>query len=283
MSVSLETKIWASINDTRNQAVIDKENINIQNFIPKTTIAKDNTITDEEIVVTEQNIIDIISLDFTKQNVLEIIKNQSTVISYLGLIFRTNDMETITWPFYKKYLSWILESSIYITTTFNIPIYAIRTDEIIRSSYKFCTLKEKCTHTYGNPLGYSSDRSKQLYCSGDHYVHNKIIQDLTCLINVLDKHPDSLHDDLRVGLSTINFVIRHMYQELEIFYVYLKDTSGFNINDYYCHRGTEKKSNNKKLEVIKRKPPATTKSQTIKDVQNKNNTFAAFNNDSDSD
>jgi hypothetical protein len=282
MSHSTETMIWSSINDTRNQLIIDKEISDFQNFVPKTSIAKDNSsFDDDEEVITDQTIDEIILVDYSKFSTFEILKNQLTVMTYLGTRFRTNDMESTPWEFYKKYLVWILESSSFITHKFNIPVQIIKSDEIIRSSYKFCSLRDKCIDNYGNPLGYQVDRSKQCRCSGDHFVHNKIVQDLTCLITILDKTSETLHDDLRIGLSTIIFVIRHMYQELEVFNVYLKDSLNFNIDNYYCVKTKDKK----RQEQYKTRPQnhhTPVKSTQYKDKK-PTNAFSMLQNDSDSD
>lgn len=233
---TIETKIWSGINDIRNQAIIDKEITDIENFIPKTSVVKDTESRDDEKMITDDMITDLMNINYRTQNVLEIIINQTTMINFLNLKFKTTDMEIITWDFYKLHLQWILDTSKFITTKFNIYVAPVSTTEIERSSYKFCVLKEKCTDVYGNPFGQSSG-SKPCRCSGDHYVHNKIVRDLTCLISVLDSNPDNMHSNLRIGLTTLNFIIRHMKQELEIFPYYLKDNNpSFDVNKFYVNK-----------------------------------------------
>ena len=234
-----ETLIWYNINDARNLNVITNENKHIRSFVPKVAVQKNVEIANE--IVPESTVQDILGLKYTEMNVFEIITHQVQVISYLAAKFRSTDAVEITWSFYRTYLQWILETSEFITQKFNIPVDDVKQSNVVtRSSYKFCDLKEACNDTYKNPLGTSRGEKKSQRCMGDHYVHNKIVRDLRSLISIIDNESSEqgpMTHSLRLGLTTTDFVIRHMHQELGIFNTYLKSTKGFNIDDYYiCHR-----------------------------------------------
>ena len=47
------------------------------------------------------------------------------------------------------------------------------------------------------------------------------------------KKEENISNDLRVCLDTVNFVINHMYQELNTFAIYHSKQPDFNINKYY--------------------------------------------------
>jgi len=236
-----ETLIWNNINDSRNLEVITSEEIHIRDFVPKIATVRHNEIIKESIP--ETNIQDILNIKYKEQNVYEILGHQVTVISYLSAKFRSTDCNEILWKFYRPFLQWILETSEFITCKFNIPVEEIKQSAtVVRSSYKFCNLKEACNDTFGNPLGssLSSEKGRFHRCQGDHFVHNKITRDLKSLISVIDiesSEQGPMSHYLRLGLTTTDFVIRHMYQELDIFNTWLKDKVDFNIDDYYvCNK-----------------------------------------------
>jgi len=234
-----ETLIWYNINDSRNLDIITSENRHTREFVPKVAIQKNVEIVNE--MIPESTIQDTLTLDFEKMNVFEIISHQVQIISYLSAKFRSTDATEISWEFYKPYLQWILKTSEFITVKFNIPVEEVKqTNTVTRSSYKFCDMKDSCRDTYGNPLGASRGEGRPQRCVADHYVHNKIVRDLRSLISVIDSESSEqapMSHYLRLGLTTTDFVIRHMYQELGIFNTYLKDTEGFDIETFYVCKG----------------------------------------------
>ena len=246
-----ETLIWYNINDARNLPIITAENQHLRDFVPKVAIQKNVEIINE--VIPETVIQDILTIKYNVLNVYEIMAYQVQVISYLSAKFRSTDATEITWDFYRPYLAWILVTSEFITNKFGISVDDVKyCGTVTRSSYKFCELKESCKDTYGNPLGSSKgDNSRPQRCMGDHYAHNKIVRDLRSLIGVIDSESSeqaSMSHYLRLGLTTTDFVIRHMYQELGIFNTYLKDNKDFNIENYYiCQKskntGTNSRNN----------------------------------------
>lgn len=225
-----ENKIWANLNDSYNLDIILIENQNLKDYTPKDNI-KENFKKTETTVNMEEIIADIMSKDFSSDTSLQILTKQNTVISYLLKSFRTSKSEDISFDKFKPSLIWILETSKFITSKTNAFIQFFKTDKIYRSSYKFCNKKDECEALYCNVIKTNANRNPR--CNGDHYVHNKIVSDLSCLIAVLETKTDTISNDLRVCLDTVNFVINHMYQELNTFSIYHSKQPNFDINKYY--------------------------------------------------
>ena len=174
----------------------------------------------------------ILNIDYKTDNILNILAKQNNVANYLLKTFRTSKSEDIIWEKFRPGLIWILESSKHITTKLSIIIQQFKLDKIYRSSYKFCNKKDDCDALYCHIT--KPGQSSHAKCNGDHYVHNKLVSDLSCIITVLDERKDeSISNDLRICLDTVNFVINHMFQELNNFNIYYSKQDGFNINKYY--------------------------------------------------
>lgn len=225
-----ENKIWANLNDSYNLDIILIENQNLKDYTPKNNI-KENLKKVETTVNMDEIIADIMSKDFSSDTSLQILTKQNTIISYLLKSFRTSKSEDVPFDKFKLSLTWILETSKFITSKTNTFIQFFKTDKIYRSSYKFCNKKDECEALYCNVIKTNTNRNPR--CNGDHYVHNKIVSDLSCLIAVLETKTDTISNDLRVCLDTVNFVINHMYQELNTFAIYHSKQPNFDINKYY--------------------------------------------------
>ena len=225
-----ENKIWANLNDSYNLDIILIENQNLKDYTPKDNI-KENLKKADTTINMEDIIGDIMLKDFSSDTPLEILTKQNTVISYFLKLFRTSKSEDISFEKFKPGLTWILETSKFITSKTNVFIQFFKTDKIYRSSYKFCNKKDECEALYCNVIKTNANRNPR--CNGDHYVHNKIVSDLSCLIAILETKTDTISNDLRVCLDTINFVINHMYQELNTFAIYHSKQPNFDINKYY--------------------------------------------------
>ena len=226
-----ENKIWANLNDSYNLDIIVIENQNLKEYVPKKEISKIELKKIEQIINIEDVIDDILKNDFLSNNILEIICKQNSVISYLLKLFRNLKPEDIIWEKFKPGLEWIMLTSKFLTSKSNAFIQIFKTDKIYRSSYKFCTKKDECEGLYCNLIKPKSQYSNR--CNGDHYVHNKLVSDLNCLITILDDKKENILNDLRICLDTINFVINHMYQELNTFSIYHSKQNNFDINKYY--------------------------------------------------
>jgi hypothetical protein len=234
-----ENKIWSNLNDSYNLEIILAENKALKNYIPKRDIIKKEVIIKKESNVDTLDIYnDILTTSYNEDNILQIIAKQNTVISYLLKIFRTTKSEDNSWNKYRNGLVWILESSKFIVSKSGAITQFFKTDKIYRSSYKFCNKKDECEITYCHII--KPGTQSNFICKNDHYVHNKIISDLTCLINVIDEKQNKkteysmpITNDLRICLDTLNFVINHMYQELNNYNIYYSKQEGFDINKCY--------------------------------------------------
>jgi len=229
-----ENKIWANLNDSYNLDIILVENQDLKNYVPKRDyIKKDTKRPDTNTNSSMEDVVNgILSADFKTDNILHVIAKQNSVAGYLLKTFRSSKSEDIIWSKFRPGLSWLLESSKHIIGKTSTFIQLFKTDKIYRSSYKFCNKKDECDALYSHIT--KPGTCSHAKCNGDHYVHNKLVSDLTCLIDVLDERKDeSISNDLRICLDTVNFVINHMYQELNNFSIYYSKQPGFDINRYY--------------------------------------------------
>jgi len=229
-----ENKIWANLNDSYNLDIILIENQDLKNYVPKRDyIKKETKRSDNNTNLSIEDVINgILSADFKSDNILHIIAKQNSVAGYLLKTFRTSKSEDIIWSKFKPGLSWLLESSKHIIGKKSTFIQLFKTDKIYRSSYKFCNKKDECDALYSHITKPGTCCNAK--CNGDHFVHNKLISDLTCLITIIEERKDeSISNDLRICLDTVNFVINHMYQELNNFNIYYSKQPGFDINRYY--------------------------------------------------
>lgn len=223
-----ETLIWCNMNDPRNMEVIKKEQNDIRNYLPRIHTLK--VIEEIKEIDIEQIIKNILLTPYNTSNILTITKNQSTILTYLVTKFKATEPDDLLWNNFKNYLLWVLESSEYILNKTSLVIIPFPTDKVYRSSYKFCIQKENCLQVYNNALNNTMLCRKE--CSGDHFVHNKIIQDIKSLM-ILENNNGSIYQDLRLGLITIDFVLKHMVNELDVFNLYLSNDLNFNIDNYY--------------------------------------------------
>jgi len=232
-----ENKIWANLNDSYNLEIILKENQDLLEYIPKKEninpiVSKTivNDVIDQEIIV-----LDILKENYTILNALQILHKQNTVTAYLIKLYRSSKSDKIIWDNFRQYLLWILETSKFIATKKNMIIQLFKTDKIYRSSYTFCNKKDECESIYKM----SQTNSRSCKCTRDHYVHDKIVSDLTSIIYNFDLISINISNDLRVCLETLNFVMNHMYQELNNFNIYYSKQENFNINKYYVVNNTK--------------------------------------------
>jgi hypothetical protein len=220
-----ETKMWANLNDSYNQEIIIIENNNLKNYIPKIEKKQIIAVKTVETIEDTKTIIDnILSLPYNNLNIYEIIKNQLLISNYLVKLYKSCN-DNIIWEHYSDYLKYIHASSMFIIKKKNIDIKVFKTDMIYRSSYKFCNKVDMCDNLYSNKLKSS--------CNCDHYVHHKLVSDLECLIYVFENNIDLNKINLRRGLETSNFVLNHMFQELNSIKLYYENEKNFNIENYY--------------------------------------------------
>lgn len=224
-----QTLIWSNTNDSHNEEVILKEIADLKQFVPKVATKAPIIDADENI----DTIIESILADsYDNDNIMTIINKQHTICSYLTAKFKPQDSNKIEWEEYKTYLTWIYNTSIMLCAKFNLHIEHFNDNSVVqRSSYKFCTSGAKCVPVYKDIMKYNN---RPCSCTGDHFVHNKIVRDLHNLFSVFDNDQSKLYQDLRLGLNTLNFVLDHIKRELSTFNFHLsKSEPSFNIDQFY--------------------------------------------------
>jgi hypothetical protein len=227
--------IWSTINDSRNNKVIEIEKANIENFAPKNTIK--STATMETVENPDQKISELIEHEYKHMNFLDIIIKKLLIIINLRYKLKKVDIRDVNFNEYVPGLQWILDSSLHIAQVKNVPVtFYENNDKTKRGSYKFCRDAHTCYATYGNLL--STDKTRKHNCTGDHFVHHKLAQDIHSIITVLSAHPELIIGELRTGLNTAHHVIDNMYNELMTFQTYFSKTPNFDINFYYRVRST---------------------------------------------
>ena len=93
-------------------------------------------------------------------------------------------------------------------------------DNISRCSYKFCNYKDSCNYNY--------NKSKNLICYQDHYVHNMVSGDLKVLIEYIEQKYGEIkvvshNKEILKTINTLSFVINHMESELKAKCMYLSE------------------------------------------------------------
>jgi hypothetical protein len=114
----------------------------------------------------------------------------------------------------------------------------ITKNSIPRSSYKFCVHKDACKFNY--------DKNNNHGCYSHHYVHNLLEYDIQTIIYYIQTYvnKDNFNNNQEIikSFTTINYVIKHMYEELYNIKLYVKDSE--NIEKYHF---VNIKKTNKKL------------------------------------
>lgn len=175
-----------------------------------------------------KNIIDINKLK--KENslfLLKLILNNSTNLN--KFYFQTSENK-------KNKILIILNNILEITNilknkinlnTIHVNLSLIKETFIPRSSYKFCNFKDNCNYNY--------NKCKNKGCYAHHYVYDLLEYDLKSIIyyieNFIVNDIISSNKEITKSLSTINYVIKHMYEELNNISIYIKKDE--NIEKYH--------------------------------------------------
>lgn len=120
----------------------------------------------------------------------------------------------------KKIIKWLIDFNSYYIKKLNLPhIHRRRNDLDIdinfipRLRYDFCKHNSSCNFNYNK---------KKHKCKEDHYVYNKLYIDLIVILQYINKYEDHIikHADILKNFKTINFVMKHMYDEFNQFAQY---------------------------------------------------------------
>lgn len=183
---------------------------------------------------------------YQKYTALEILKKQDLVSSYISKSIQNN---MINKNFFIDCIKFLKNTSEFLAkkisqATFSHNTEFIKKDKIIRSSYKFCNYKHKCTYNYV--------KGKK-GCYADHYPHNMIYADCNALLFCINEY---YLDDLEIQnkeivrcINTISYVIRHMYDELNNLCLYCKRCD--HDKNHYIKTNTKKYNNSKYNSKVK--------------------------------
>ena len=197
------SKEYKTENDTSNNTDISNINFSLDN---------------EQILKEIDNIFNIKHIE--KCNTLILLKYQNLLISYLNKSIQNTSIKK---DFMLQILNWILLSSKILSNKLNLEITShneelLKSDKILRSSYKFCNFKHKCNYNYD---------TKKKGCYADHYVHNSIYADIEVLIKWTNMFNITHSKELIKCVNTISFVIKHQYEELHNLCMYVKNESDY--------------------------------------------------------
>ena len=113
----------------------------------------------------------------------------------------------------------------------------INKNNVPRSSYKFCNHKDACK------FNYSKDKNKK--CHNHHYVHNLLEYDIYTIIyyieNLITENNLNNNQEIIKSFTTINYVIKHMYEELNNIKLYSKKNECIEKYHHYNYKIKNKK------------------------------------------
>ena len=188
--------------------------------------------------------------DVKSSSTLVILKQQDLLSSYLSKSIQNTDINI---NFLIKILEWIMESSMELNSRIGLKLFShnenyIKSDKVIRSSYKFCNFKHNCSYNYDN---------KKKGCYADHYVHHMVYADIESLLKCIKTYYSDKeviqNKEVVKCINTISFVIKHMYEELHNLCMYCTDTKEH--DKYHVvkltrnENGTKKYLNSKKRNI----------------------------------
>lgn len=211
--VDFNTK-W--INICSNNLINNK----IIKFDMEDTITKNNNIQIEEFNI-DKFIDNIKKKSINKLNSLELLKLEldiSVNINKYYFSYNNNKIDIIL-----ELLNKILDICKILKDKLNLKTLKIKNNMITkqslpRSSYKFCIHKDACKFNYDN---------NKNGCYSHHYVHNLLEYDIHTIIyyikNYINKDNFNNNQEIIKSFTTINYVIKHMYEELYNIKLYVKN------------------------------------------------------------
>lgn len=165
------------------------------------------------------NIGDIISKDIESIDVITLLEWQSYVASYLKKYIKQcseSEIHKLDYDLHITKFEWLAKvskllsnKSNLITTTHKVNNHNIQQGIIPRSSYKFCEYNYDCQYNY---------REKYNGCYAQHFVHNLVYADIISVIYYMNRihetNKDYDYKELNKCITTISYVLKHMYDEL---------------------------------------------------------------------
>ena len=198
------------VKEYNNSQEDDKKTLNINK--------KKNFSLNNENILSEIND-NLLIKDFKNYSSLELLEKQNLSISYINKLVQNN---SDNFNFIIKNLIWLKNVSKELSHRLKLKIKShkieLKKNNLVRSSYRFCLYKNNCNYNY--------NKKSNKCCYADHYVHNILYADIEYLIKYLNKfYKDTVINNKEVikCITTIAFVIKHMYKELKELCYYIKN------------------------------------------------------------
>lgn len=156
--------------------------------------------------------------NYKKYTSLELLKYQDIIATYINKTVQNNFYNK---DIFIKCILFLKKLSEYLAHKVKQKVFVhnnnfLNDNKIIRSSYKFCNYKHKCTYNY--------NKHKKA-CYADHFPHNMIYADCDILLKFIEKYYE---DEINIQnkeiircINTISYVIKHMVEELSNLCLYI--------------------------------------------------------------
>lgn len=221
--------LLCDLNKINNRVLtLNKDNDKLNNILSNNKVLPEKTYDIDDIINNIKS-----ESDINKLNILKILKYELELSNSINKFYNLNNKIT------KKNILLLLKTILYCTgllrinlkkNKINHKLQNITINYIPRCSYKFCNFKDNCKYNYSN--------NKKKCCYADHYVHDLVEADLLVIIYYIENviNDDKFYNNKQIckSFSTINYVIKHMYNELSSLTLYLKKNDkieNFHINN----------------------------------------------------
>lgn len=186
---------------------------------------------------------EMMSLDFKSLSIRKIIEYQNIMANNLKKYIKQcmENNENLDLNLHMSKFEWLSNINNYLSKKLklpNIPIKNSNSENIARSSYKFCEYSYDCEFNYPKNI------KKIRGCYKQHFVYNFLKADIDSIILYLKKvNSDNItinYEQLNICMNTMCFVINKMKDEIENLYSRYKE----NYEKYHQERSIN--LNNKK-------------------------------------
>jgi hypothetical protein len=186
------------------------------NIIDKEILIKNSTKKDDNKKELQLNVIEIMALNINELSDILLLEYQTYIASQLRKYFKQclDKNENIDYDLHLSKVKWLSEVTKYFCDKNKLKYslhkvkITVDTNNLPRSSYKFCEFGAECQYNYG-------EKKK---CHSLHFVHNIIYADIISLYQYLligQSYKQKLDlNEITKSINTISFVINHMYEEI---------------------------------------------------------------------
>jgi len=228
--------------------LISNKQSNSTNEVFKNIKSTNFSIDNEKILEKITNITKLENIN--KINSLQLLQFEDLITNYLSRYLIQNTV--VTYSFINSLLNWILKTSEVLAGRIKQSLKKHSSarkyrSSIPRSSYKFCTYKDKCEYNY---------KKSSNGCCADHYIHSSVHADILALQEFIDKQDikdDKIQGNREINkcINTLSYVIRHMWEELNNICLYVNKDK---YEEYHIINIKKKSSYTKKKKKYTKKP-----------------------------